>query len=281
MDIPRGKAGCLFLVYILIGCGKSLPAPIPPPTPVSTSPLTVWMFNYAPGAMRYQISRSAAIEIRSDSSNGREISTNTTNEIITLAPTGDSGIAFTAVVDAFSTTTQGLIGPVQPVHLPVQLSGLFAGDSLAISNDSANKCNPVSSALLSDLHSLLTRFPAQLSRGLVWRDSVVMSGCQAGVPTTSRTMRSYVVSGEAIYEDRPILLVQRSDIIHAHGEGAQQQHQLTLDAEGTGSAVYYLDMGNGRVARLTAEQELNLTVTTSGKPHRFKQTSRQDFRFTR
>jgi hypothetical protein len=93
-------------------------------------------------------------------------------------------------------------------------------------------------------------------------------------------IRSYVVSGEASYDGRLVLLVQRSDTITAHGEGAQQQHSLKLDAIGTGSAVYYLDTKDGHVVRLTAGQELSLTITTSSKAHQFKQSSRQDFRLT-
>ncbi len=230
--------------------------------------------------MRYQISRSAAIESQSDSVSSREISTNLTKELITLTSAADSGSTFTAVVDTFLTATKGLIGPAQPIQLPIQVTGAFTGHNLTINSDSSmnNKCNPISSALVSDLHNLLIRFPAPLSQGLVWQDSVNTSGCQAAIPTTSRTIRSYVVSGEAIYEGRPVLLIQRSDTIQAHGEGAQQQHPLKLDAGGTGSAVYYLDTKDGRVVRLTTGQELSLTITTSSKAHQFRQSSRQDFR---
>jgi hypothetical protein len=89
-----------------------------------------------------------------------------------------------------------------------------------------------------------------------------------------------VVSGEAVYEGRPVLIVQRTDTIQAQGEGAQKQHSLRLDAQGTGGATYYLDTKDGRVIRLTAGQELILTITTSGKMHQFKQSSRQDFRLS-
>jgi hypothetical protein len=206
------------------------------------------------------------------------VSTNITHELITLTP-ADSGISLTAVVDTFTTTTQGLIGPVHPVQLPVQVEGVFADGKLAIKTDSSTgKCNPISSALISDLHNLLTGFPAQLSQGQAWQDSVSASGCQAAIPTTSRIIRSYVVSGEAIFESRSVLLIQRSDSIQGHGEGAQQQHRLTLDATGTGNAIYYLDTKDGHIVRLTTEQELNLTITTSVGPRQFKQSSRQDFR---
>lgn len=287
MNTLSKRTGWIFLAYLLIGCGGARTSPpvsptptLPPPPIVSVPSASSWTFNYAPGTMRYQISRNAAIESRSDSANNREVSTNITRELVTLSPAaGDSGTSFTAVVDTFSTMTQGLIGPAQPVQLPVQVEGVFASNKLTIKADSSTaKCNPISSALVSDLQNLLTAFPAQLSQGQAWQDSVSATGCQAAIPTTSQMIRSFVVSGEAIYEGRPILLVQRSDSIRGHGEGAQQQHRLTLDASGIGNAVYYLDTKDGRIIRLTTEQELNLTITTSVGPRQFKQISRQDFR---
>ncbi|MBC7839495.1 MAG: hypothetical protein H7Y39_12775 [Nitrospiraceae bacterium] len=255
--------------------------PTPQAPVINPSNASSWSFSYAPGAMQYRVSRSAAVESQSDSSSNREITTNVTHELITLTPAGDSGISFTAVVDTFSSTTQGLIGSVQPIQLPTEVSGIFADNNLTIrSNGSSNKCNPVSSAIVSDLHNLLTQFPAQLSQGLVWQDSVSTTGCQAAIPTTSRTIRSYIVSGESTYEGRPILVVQRTDTVQAHGEGAQQQHALKLDASGIGNAIYYLDTKDGRVVRLTTGQELTLMITASNKVHQFKQSSRQDFRLS-
>ena len=288
MDSTRARAGgWTLLVYFAIACSSTrgsspvLPAPSPPPV-INPSSAISWTFNYAPGATQYQISRSAAIESQSDSGSNREISTNITRELITLIPAGDSGISFTAVVDTFSSTTQGLIGPVQAVQLPVQVSGIFGDSGLMIRSDrSSDKCDPASSAIVSDLHNLLTRFPGQLSRGLVWRDSVSATGCQASIPTSSHTVRSYIVLGESIYERQVVVVVQRTDTIQAEGEGAQQQHPVKLNASGTGKVIYYLDTKDGFVVRLTADQELNLTITTSSKAHQFKQSSRQDFRLVR
>jgi hypothetical protein len=286
MDSLRGRAGGTMLLYFIIGCASARTSPpgvplpeMPPPPTVNPSPVGSWTFNYTPGALRYQVSRSAAIESQSDSSTGREISTNITGELITLMPAGDSGIGITAVIDTFSSTTQGRIGPVQPIQLPMRVTGIFSDSGLTITSDD-RKCNPVGSAINSDLHNLLTHFPSRLSQGLVWKDSVSTVGCQAAIPTTSQTIRSYIVSGEAIYEARPVLIVQRTDSIQAQGEGAQQQHPLRLDARGTGGAIYYLDIRDGRVVRLTAGQELILTITTSGKAHQFKQSSKQDFRLS-
>jgi hypothetical protein len=287
VDSTHTRTHWTLLVYFTIACSSTraslpaLPAPSLPPV-INPSSTVSWTFSYSPGTAQYQISRSAAIEGRSDSSSSREISTNITRELITLTPAADSGIGFTAVVDTFSSTTQGLIGPVQPVQLPIQVSGILADSGLIIRGDRNNdKCNPVSSAVASDLHNLLTRFPVQLSQGLVWRDSVSTSGCQATIPTSSRTIRSYVVLGESAHEGRPVVVIQRTDTIQAEGEGAQQQHPIKLNAGGTGRAIYYLDTTGGYVVRLTSDQELVLTIITSSKAYQFKQSSRQDFRLTR
>jgi len=284
VEVLRGRAGWMAVLYFVIGCGSvRTPAPgapvseLPPTPTVNPSPTSFWTFNYTPGALRYQVSRSAAIESQSESGTSREISTNITRELITLTPLGDSTIGFTAAIDTFSSTTQGRIGPVQPIQLPMQVIGIFSDSGLSITGDGNNKCNPASSAIASDLHNLLTRFPARLSQGLVWQDSISMTGCQAAIPTTSRILRSYVVSGEAVYGGRAVVIVQRTDSIQAQGEGAQQQHPLRLDVHGTGSAIYYLDTKDGRIVRLTAGQELILTITTSAKAQQFKQSSRQDF----
>jgi hypothetical protein len=233
--------------------------------------------------MRYDIARSAAIESQSDSGSHREVSTNSTRELVTLTSTEDSSTtAFTAAVDMFSSTTQGLIGPVQPVQLPVQVSGILSDSGLTVTRDgSGDRCNPVSSAVVRDLHNLLTRFPALLSRGMTWRDSVITTGCQGAIPTTSRTTRAFVVSGESELEGRPVLVVQRSDTIQAQGEGAQQQHPVKLNASGIGNAIYYLDTRDGRVVRLTTTQDLVMTITTSSRANHFRQSSMQDFRLAR
>lgn len=282
----RTNSWC-FLVCLVAACTPTARAPRPTPLPSLPSPVPLppgsgpWTFNHAPGAVSYQVSRSAEIESRSDSGSHRETSTNLTHELLTLERVGDT-IQFTAVVDTFWTTTQGTIGPVQPVQLPVQLLGSLVGDSLIISTDSvADKCSPVSSALSGDLHNLLVRFPVQLSQGTRWRDSVDLQTCQGMIPTTAHITRSYMVSGETEYQGSPVLVVQRTDMIRAHGEGAQQQHRVTLDATGTGNAVYYLSPKDGRIVRLNAGQDLDLAITASGRVHRFKEISKQDFGYSR
>jgi len=77
------------------------------------------------------------------------------------------------------------------------------------------------------------------------------------------------------------VVVQRADTIQAHGEGAQQQHHVLLDATGTGNTIYYISPQNGHILRLNTEQNLDLAISASGKIQHFKQSSKQDFSLNR
>ena len=291
MKIPDQTRRCYW--YLLSGfavaCGGARSSPPAAPSPLPSSPVSqpaapvtpaagASSFKYASGTVRYRISRSAVIESTSaDSQSHREISTNITNELLTLEPV-DRAINFTALIDTSTTTTQGLIGAVQSAQLPVQISGSFTDSSLTINTEpAAGKCSTVSSLLATDLHNLLIAFPERLSTGGGWKDSTDVQGCQAGILTSAHTTRLYIVSGDASYEGRPVLVIQRTDTTRAKGDGGLQQHRVSIDAMGTGTALYYLDTATGRVVRLTIDQLLDLSVTASAKRSQFKQTSKQEF----
>ena len=261
-----------------------MPASLPSSQPtVPVAPTSgALSFKYPPGTVTYRISRSAAIESSGpDPIRHREISTNATHEILTLDST-DRGTNFTVVVDTFATTTQGLIGPVQPIELPIHSSGSLTDSTVTINSQlESEQCNTVSSMLATDLHNLLVPFPGQLSSGVSWKDSTDVKGCQAGVPTSAHTARSFVVSGESSYEGRPVLVIVRADTTQARGEGGLRQHRVSIDATGTGTAVYYLDMTTGRIVHLTVDQILNLSLGTLTGHFQFKQDSKQDFRIVR
>jgi len=284
----RRKCWCLLSAFAL-ACGGARSAPSGAPSPLPSSPTSQpavpivptagsFSFKYAPGTIRYRISRTAAIEgIGSDSLAHREISTNITQELLTLEPV-DRATNFTVLIDTSVTTTQGLIGSVQSVQLPVQISGSFSDSALTINTETTGgKCNAVSSMLTTDLHNLLIAFPERLSTGVSWKDSTDVQGCQAGVPTSAHTTRSYVVSGDASYEGRLVLVILRTDTTRAKGEGGLQQHRVSIEATGTGTALYYLDTASGRIVRLTVDQLLDLGVTASARQSRFKQNSKQEF----
>jgi len=277
----------ILLISFSIGCTPPQSAPpITTPQPVNPapeSPPTVnpstgpWSFKYAAGHLSYQIARTAVVE-RLDSLGQREITTNAAHELLTLDST-EQGIGFTVVVDTFATTTQGLIGAIQPTELPAQISGSFANNVLTINGQSGNdRCSPLSTVLITDLHNLLVPFPPVLSSGVTWTDTVDIQGCQSGVPTLSHTTRSYVVSGESSYEGQVVIMVVRADTTRAEGEGGLQQHRVSTAGNASGKAIYYLNQATGQVVHLTLNQTLDLSVTTVARQYRFKQDSKQDFR---
>jgi hypothetical protein len=289
MKIPDRRACCCLLSGFALACGGARSAPPSAPSPLHVSPIPqpavpvaptagLSSFKYAPGTVRYRISRSAVIESTGpDSLAHREISTNITHELLSLESV-DQAINLTALIDTSATTTQGLIGSVQSIQLPVQISGSFTDSALTVNTEATDgKCNAVSSMLVTDLHNLLIAFPERLSTGVSWKDSTDVQGCQAGVATSAHTTRSYVVSGEASYDGHPVLVILRTDTTGAKGEGGLQQHRVSIDATGTGTALYYLDTAAGRIVRLTVDQLLDLNVTASARRSHFKQSSKQDF----
>jgi hypothetical protein len=275
--------GIVFLTACTTAPSSSPPASIPAPTsPIDQVPPPMvpaagaWAFRYQPGIAGYQVARSATIT-RLDTVGNAGLSTNISHELVTLDST-DLGISFVGVVDSFTTTTQGLIGPVQPTELPVRVSGTFTPSGLTISSQTqSDKCSPAHSVLFADLYNLLVPLPQQLSPGIGWTDSVEVRGCPAGVPTSSRTTRVFTVAGEATYDGRPAVMLQRVDTTRAQGEGGLQQHRVSIDAHGTGSAVYYLDVASGRIIHLTINQTLTLGVTTSSRQYKLRQDSKQEY----
>ncbi len=261
---------------VVVGPEPSIP--VPSVTPSTSS----WTFNRLPGTASYHVVRSGVTESSGDSATRKEVSGSSSHESITLQQSGDT-VGFNAVVDTFSITTQQTgTAAQQGTSLPFQLSGFLTGDSIRVISDSLNnQCTPASAALITDLHYLLAHFPDSLSTASRWRDSTVMTVCRGSIPMRSRATHSYSVAGESQYEGVPVLVVQRADTIHAEGEGAQQQHRLLFNADGVGKATYYLDTKAGRVVYLTVYQNLNLTVTASGKTNHFRQSARQNFTLVR
>jgi hypothetical protein len=196
--------------------------------------------------------------------------------VLTVERVGDT-IQLTIAADSFAISSQPLLGTTPLVTLPVRITGVLTLDGVQLAADTlAGRCDPVASAMRSDLHSLVTSFPPQLSQGATWTDSVKAEGCQGMIPTTADISRSYRVTGETVFNGTPVIVVERRDSIRAHGEGAQQQHRLIIDASGNGTALEYLSISDGRVINISGSQELNITITTSGRAQRFRQSLKQD-----
>lgn len=273
-------------LVLMVGCSRpsrtgpvpQIPVPaIPAPVPGVQAPQS-WSFNYQAGIVSYQIVRNATIESIADSlsSAALDSSRNTAHEVLSLERIGDT-IHFALAVDTFATTTPGRAGIPQLTEVPVQIQGWMTRDSLVVTPDSASiGCNPIRSAAESDLQTLVVRFPETLTPGMTWQDSVDITGCQASIRTTVRIFRLFRVKGEAPSVGSGIVVVERSDSIHAHGEGAQQQHRVVLDAAGDGATIYYLSTSDGRLVHANTDQRLDIRVVTSENAGHFRQSLKQD-----
>lgn len=252
------------------------PGPRLPEAPAPTSSAGPWAFAYTAGTRTYKISRNASVEGMADSALRRATVSNHTHQILTLEGTGGE-LSFRAVVDTFALITEGIVGPPQSIELPLELSGSIGSQGIRIETPAMESCNAIRAIVVTDLYNLLAPFPSPLSRGTVWRDSNSVSGCQAGIPTTSTTRRTFSVVGEVNHLGRGYLVVQRADSVAARGEGAYGQHRMQVEGMGTGTARYYLDITSGEVSQLTTGQQTRIRVTTSGRVHTFTQTTNQDF----
>jgi hypothetical protein len=283
MTMRSAVGGDYGLLLFLVACaGHPTRATLPAPAPIIPRPdsgattARTWSFSYEAGIARYDIKRTATIEDQSDSVKSREVAVNRTHESLALERIGDT-IRVTITADTFATTAQDLPASTPSIALPVHLAAsLIQGELQIVADSSVDECNPAQSALRSDLHNLIMPFPPQLSRGMTWRDSVELKSCQAMIPITANVDRSYSVTGDAVYAGIPVVVVERRDIIRAHGEGAQQQHRIIIDAGGTGKAIEYLSASGGRIIAATTTQELSLTITASGRDHHFKQRLEQE-----
>ncbi len=276
--------GRVFLAVFFLGCtGRRIPTspaiPEPVPAPVSTSPSSptskpsTWAFHYTPGAASYRITRRATVE-NADSASQQRVSNNLTHEVVTLETT-DSALDAAAVVDTFTTITDNP-GPPSLIQVPTQISASLTARALVIKSF-GESCSPTNSILAADLYSLLVPFPYPLTVGMAWRDTIDIKGCQAGIPMSSHVTRLFTVTGQAPRDVHSLVAVTRVDSADLQGEGGLEQHRVSLRANGTGTATYYLNTETGQVIHLSISQILTFDIITQAKRQEFKQETVEDF----
>jgi hypothetical protein len=233
--------------------------------------LNTWTFRYTPGVVSYRITRKAVIG-NADSATEQRTSTNVTHEVVTLT-SSDSALDAAAVIDTFSTVVEA--GPALPMQVPTQMSASLTAKALTIYTDTS--CSPTSSLLATDLNNLLVPFPSPLNLGMAWRDTVDVKGCQAGIIMSARVTRSFTVTGEVPGDTRPLVAITRSDSAELNGEGGLEQHRVSTHADGTGTAMYYLNTETGKVIHLVLNQILTFDILAEAKRQRLKQETTEDF----
>src|SRR4029078_3377832 len=59
--------------------------------------------------------------------------------------------------------------------------------------------------------------------------------------------------------------------------GRQLQHQLFVEAHGSGTANYVLSREIGRLLHLTTTQNLDFAIRASGRTNRFREVAKEEF----
>lgn len=280
--MKRNARWSILILLATAGCAGNRPTRPALPSPKAAQPSPEisdngpWTLTYSSDTVQLQVSRTAAVVSETDSGAHREISTNNTHEVIALIVSADT-VRYTATVDTFSTASQGAISISPPVNLPVQISGIV--DSLAGVTDSAvvETCSAIQSILETDVRNVLIKFPRQLTPGLTWRDSTVRVGCYGTIPMRATIVRQFSVVGKSAFDGQAAVAIQRVDSITADGTGRQQQHQLVVAANGSGTATYFLGLGGGVPLHLTTTQDLDFTIRASGRTSRLRETAKEDF----
>lgn len=116
----------------------------------------------------------------------------------------------------------------------------------------------------------LVRLPVSISQGQTWTDSATVATCSGSIPVELTTVRAYRVLGEA----GGVVTLERSDRMVATGQGAQGQHRITLEAQGTGISRLNVDRLTGELSDASGEFRSEVTVGSSGRLQRFRQTVR-------
>jgi hypothetical protein len=137
-------------------------------------------------------------------------------------------------------------------------------------------CNSKASQILGEIRSVINDRPASLSIGTTWSDTTSTTTCSGNrLPTRLHIIRFYQVVGQSEYKGRPMLTINRTDTTQLAGEGSQEQHQLKLEGSSVGRAKILVDSRSGTTNFIEITQELQITVTSSGRVTHFHQDIRQ------
>jgi hypothetical protein len=77
------------------------------------------------------------------------------------------------------------------------------------------------------------------------------------------------------------LLIDRSEKTQLTGEGAEGQHQVHLQGDGSGITELFVHPNTGLLMQMETNQQSRITITTSGQTHSFTQTTHQLIALTR
>lgn len=144
-----------------------------------------------------------------------------------------------------------------------------------IQSNSSAPCSDSIQTVLSTINRDLTVVPREMSTNQSWQDSTSNTICSGSLPLVVSTIRTYRITGETILDGIAALQLERTEKLLASGQGSQGQHQISLHGTGIGKAEVFIDRASGLLLSLTAGNQMELTIKSSGRIQNFTQTSQE------
>jgi len=274
----------IFIAGLATGCASANPSPsIPapdreaPPTAVD-APVVSGRYEWtiSPGDQAGVYSSVTSMSVELDSPAGIVRDTLSSQIEFALSISRSAGAPrFHGSITSMSAQAGTTIGSsAQTPRLPFSFSGRIENGKLLlepVSGEPASvltDCNNTTLAAVPAIGRVMVLPPLRLQRGASWTDSSTVSTCAGSVPVTLTVLRTYRILGEG---RSGTILVERNDRTLTTGDGAQDQHRVTIRSEGTGSARLELDSETGALIESQGEGTTTVDVTASGRTRRFTQ----------
>jgi hypothetical protein len=269
--------------------GTPLPSPSGPETVTKGTDLStrLWTFNFRNQAHTYYSTSQTTFDSDpSDSASSKDTVSITTQFTVTINRL-KKPINIFGHIDSILLNPGAKIGTdSQKLSMPIYFSGIINSGQLVLnvttkSSTSAvqiesNSCDSPASSLLGEIRGGIGLLPPQLQPSSSWTDTISTVTCSGSkVLSSLEIIRFYQVIGERTISSTATLLIKRTEQIHLMGKGAQDQHQIKLEGEGTSSSEITLDLATGTTLLTAIYQQLRLTVISSGQRKHFTQKVKQ------
>lgn len=267
----------------------SLPSPSKPETVTKGTGLSTrqWTFNFRNQAHTYYSTSQTTFDPDPSDSTGSKDTVSITTQFTIAINRLQKPINIFGHIDSILLNSGSKIGTDnQKVSTPIYFSGIINSGQLVLNTTTKfstsviqtenNSCNDPASSLLGEVRGGITLLPPQLQPGSRWTDTISTVTCSGSkILSSLEIIRSYYVIGERTKDNTTTLLIKRTEQIHLMGNGAQGQHQIKLEGEGTGSSEITLDLATGTTLLIAIYQQLKLTVISSGQTKHFTQRVKQ------
>ena len=266
-----------------------LPSPSKPETTTKGTDLSTrqWTFNFRNQAHTYYSTSQTTFDSDlSDSAGSKNTVSITTRFTVTINRL-QKPINIFGHIDSLLFNPGSKIGTdTQKVSMPVYFSGIinsgqlvlnattkFSTSAVQIENIS---CDSPASSLLGEVRGGILLLPSQLQLSSSWTDTISTVTCSGSkVLSSLNIIRFFQIIGERTIGSTTALLIKRTEQIYLIGKGAQDQHTIKLEGEGTGSSEITLDLATGTTLLIAIHQQLRLTVISSGQTKHFTQRVKQ------